>query len=354
MKILSRYLGRQIMLGVTATALILTAIMMFIVFVGELDDIGQGAYGLANALVYSGIYVLVQTYQLFPMICLVGALFALLQLAMQSEIAVMRASTLSKWMILRIVLQTALVIVLCVTAFGEFALPRLNQYAQTYKMRLKSNGKILRTANGAWLRDGNAFIRISQIHSADLLTGIQIYQLDNQQQIKAITFANKAQQEDGQWYLYQVAESRLGKSKIAAHTSPKVIWQAPVNSQYLNLARLLPEDMTLSELWHFITLKVATKTDTRRDRYVFWSRLSMPLACLVMLLLALPFVFGSARQMTMGANLTLGIIAGFCFYILNRFLGPASMVYAVPPLLAALLPTLLFALIGIIVFVRTR
>jgi lipopolysaccharide export system permease protein len=72
-----------------------------------------------------------------------------------------------------------------------------------------------------------------------------------------------------------------------------------------------------------------------------------------MIILAVPFVFGPLRSVTMGLRMVIGIVLGFCFYILNQFVGPISIVYQIPPIIAAFFPTFLFALIGVFL-VRRR
>jgi lipopolysaccharide export system permease protein len=47
----------------------------------------------------------------------------------------------------------------------------------------------------------------------------------------------------------------------------------------------------------------------------------------------------------------IGLIVGFCFYVLNQLVGPLSCVYQIPPALAAMLPTIIFAVVGMIFWV---
>ena len=39
----------------------------------------------------------------------------------------------------------------------------------------------------------------------------------------------------------------------------------------------------------------------------------------------------------------MGVLTGFGFFITNEVFGPLSLVYSLPPVVAALLPSLLFA-----------
>ena len=86
----------------------------------------------------------------------------------------------------------------------------------------------------------------------------------------------------------------------------------------------------------------------------YWQRIIQPFTTVVMMILAIPFIFGPLRSSTMGSKLLAGATVGFGFHIINRFFGPFSQVLQWPPIIAALGPTLLFAGIGIFLMRRVR
>ncbi|GAM64507.1 permease [Vibrio ishigakensis] len=70
------------------------------------------------------------------------------------------------------------------------------------------------------------------------------------------------------------------------------------------------------------------------------------------MLLALSFVFGPLRSVTMGARILSGVIAGFAFYISSEFFGPLSLVYQIPPMWGAIAPSFAFMLVAILLLRR--
>ena len=74
---------------------------------------------------------------------------------------------------------------------------------------------------------------------------------------------------------------------------------------------------------------------------MYWTKLFGPLTILAMVLLAIPFVFGSTRQISIGKQILLGFLVGITFYMVSRLIGQMGLVYGVPAILSALLPTLL-------------
>ena len=117
---------------------------------------------------------------------------------------------------------------------------------------------------------------------------------------------------------------------------------------------LIPIKKIFFALHSYIKYRLQSGLDASGDKFAFWQRIFAPFATLVMVLLAIPFVFGLLRNATMGLRMLVGMIFGFGFYILHQFVGPMSIVYHVPPILAALLPSLIFAAIGSMLLFKVR
>lgn len=78
-----------------------------------------------------------------------------------------------------------------------------------------------------------------------------------------------------------------------------------------------------------------------------------PLAYMAMLVIAMPFVFGLNRSGT-GQRLLIGLLLGLLFFLLNYLLGNIVLLYGLPPLVGAGLPTLLFLGAGLVALRRLR
>ncbi|MEE8079392.1 MAG: LptF/LptG family permease, partial [Pseudomonadales bacterium] len=63
-------------------------------------------------------------------------------------------------------------------------------------------------------------------------------------------------------------------------------------------------------------------------------------AVLGLALIALGFVLGPLREVSMGVRISVGILVGLTFKYLQDLLAPMSIVYDMPPALAVLAPIL--------------
>jgi len=61
-----------------------------------------------------------------------------------------------------------------------------------------------------------------------------------------------------------------------------------------------------------------------------------------MLLVALSFIFGPLRSVSMGARIMMGVVTGILFFVSNEVLGSLSLVYQFPPIIGAMSPSILF------------
>jgi lipopolysaccharide export system permease protein len=90
----------------------------------------------------------------------------------------------------------------------------------------------------------------------------------------------------------------------------------------------------------------------REYMFNFWRRVFQPLAALVMVLLAIPFVLGALKHSALGLRMMLGLLIGFIFFIANSILAQLSVLYQIPTFFAALLPILLFAILAFVLINR--
>jgi len=72
-----------------------------------------------------------------------------------------------------------------------------------------------------------------------------------------------------------------------------------------------------------------------------------PITVAVMLLVALSFIFGPLRSVSMGARIMMGVATGILFYICNEVMGSMSLVYQLPPVLGAVMPSLIFVSVAL-------
>jgi lipopolysaccharide export system permease protein len=108
-----------------------------------------------------------------------------------------------------------------------------------------------------------------------------------------------------------------------------------------------PASLSTLDLYQYIQHLRRNHQDTARYQLVFWNKVLLPAATGVMILLAVPFVFGQMRSGGMGQKVFVGIMIGLVFNALNRGFGYMGLLYGLPTFLAAVLPVAIFLLLAL-------
>lgn len=352
MKLLERYLTRSILSAVGLVTLLLMGLQIFILFVNQLGDLGQGDFGFFQAMNYVLLQMPYQVYLFFPMASLLGVLMGLGMLANNRELIVMRSAGMSIAQITWVVVKAALVLIILVTFLGETLVPKLSYYAGDVKTQAMTGGQTLRTARGVWLRNNNDFISIETVSADNVLHNVHQFHFDKQHKLRLARKIGEVRFKDGNWHAYNVEQTIIDRNQTQAKTLTDMIWDVRLNPAVLKVSSSEPDEMTLPELNRYIRAQARSHQTAHNFQLAYWQRIIQPLTTVVMMLLAIPFIFGPLRSSTMGARIMAGAMVGFSFHMLNHFFGPISLVMQWSPIIAAIVPTLIFALLGFYLIIK--
>jgi lipopolysaccharide export system permease protein len=70
----------------------------------------------------------------------------------------------------------------------------------------------------------------------------------------------------------------------------------------------------------------------------FWKKLFQPLETISLVLIAISFIFGPLRDVSIGYRIFTGVLTGIVFQTVQDLLGPASIVFGFSVMFAALTP----------------
>lgn len=345
MKILHRYIARTIISSTFLVLLMLLGMQIFIELVNELQEIGKNNYGVWQALVYVPLLMPRDLYQFFPIAALVGCLMGLGRLASSSELIVMRAAGISKQQITGSVIRVMLVMIIFATLIGEVVAPAAMKIASNYKNAAELGATAISARQGVWVRDGNNFIHINAVLPNGHLLGVVRYQFNPQQQLQLSSYAQKADYQNNQWLFKDVTESDFYNDHIIQQKYPQQIWPVSFDPTLLGVTSINTDQTFLWGLYNYIHYLNISGLLANQYEFNFWKRVFQPLATIIMIILAIPFIFGPLRSVTMGVRILIGVMVGFGFYTLYSFFGPFSMVFQISPLWAALIPIISFAVI---------
>ncbi|HHR6129366.1 TPA: LPS export ABC transporter permease LptG [Providencia alcalifaciens] len=355
--VLDRYIGRTILNSILMTLFLLVSLSGIIKFVEQLRKVGDGDYTAMSAGVFTLLTVPKDIDIFFPMAALLGALLGLGALASRSELVVMQASGFTRLQIAMSVMKTAIPLVIVTMIMGEWIAPAGEQWARNYRAEKIVGSSLVVTDSGMWAKDSHDFIYIQRIKDASTIQDVSVYRFDEHRKLQSVMFAARGtyDAEKKLWVLSQVQESILGsQQKITGSQRLTYDWKTNLTPEKLGIVSLNADSLSIRGLYQYITYLKESGQVASVYQLSMWQKILAPLSAAVMMLMAVSFIFGPLRTVPMGVRVISGIVGGFLFYILNQGFGNWSLVYSIPPVLAAALPSVLFLGVSIFLLVKRK
>lgn len=361
MAMINRYLWRETTLSILIITLGLLSMFSFFDLIEELDSLGEGTYNLSNILTFVLLRIPGHIYDIAPVATLIGMMVSLGALGRTSELTIMRVSGLSITNLGVMLVKVGLLFTITTILIGEFITPVSEEAAQ--RMRLEATEGVV-TQNfesGLWVKDDKSFINIKTVLPDSTLLNLRIYEFDENFKLLTISTAGKASYLDGRWRLNDVTQTKIietdqvNDKHVETTFFDKANWKSGVRPELLNILLVEPEKMSAWNLYSFITHLANNKQKTNRYDVALWTKMIYPLACVVMVILALPFGFLQQRSSSTSAKIFIGILLGVTYQIMNRVFIHIGVLNDWPPFMSAITPTALFLLAGIyLLFITER
>ncbi len=343
---LDRYIGAQVFVAILGVLGIIVGLALLFAFIDELGDV-EGGYSLLDASWYVLLTAPRRLYEMLPMAALIGCLIGLGSLASNSELTIMRAAGVSIGRIVWAVMKPMLVLMLVGVLIGEYLAPYTENQAQASRAMAQGGGEAQTAKRGLWHRQGQEYVHINAVQPNGVLFGVTRYRFDDNKRMLSASFARRAQYEGDHWQLEEVATTHFQERSSEVIKQDRERWDVELTPQLLGTVVLAPDALSITGLWGYIHYLAEQGLNNSQYWLSFWTKVLQPLVTAALVLMAISFIFGPLRSVTLGQRVFTGVLVGFVFRIAQDLLGPSSLVFGFSPLFAVLIPAGICALAGI-------
>lgn len=337
--IIYRYIAYQVLIGFAISTAILLPLFSFFDLLDQLDDVGKGTYRPIDAFFYTAMLLPRRFIQIAPFVALLGTVIALGKLAVNSELIALRVAGLSPQRISFAPVGMGVLLLLTVAILEQFAAPQLQQKAITYRaIALEQSAELGRNL-GIWTRNEHNILRIGQIVNNKRAADIELLQLDADGFIVTHTLAEFADiVEEDVWELSNaVVRTFQDGGRISVSRVDTVRWSSFVDPEDIATLTKPPESLSPLELYRHVEFLRSTGQDADSYALALWRKAGSALMTIAMLLLSIPFVFGSIRS-GLSNKLIFATLIGMGVYLLDQIIANAGLILNLNPALVALGP----------------
>lgn len=353
MKTLDRHVGFTVFGAILVVLLVIVGLDVISAIVDELKDL-EDNYTFVEAMIYVVATLPGRIYEYIPFAALVGSLVGLGGLASQSELIVMRSAGVPTLRIIWMVMKPAMVLMLLGLFISEYIAPPTEQWASKRRALAQYGESAVNSRYGLWNREADQYMHFNIVETPYSLKGVTIFDFDDQRHLNSMLFARTAKFASGNWQLQDVVITNVGEQETQREIKSELKWQTNLTPNVLRQLVVKAENLSVSGLWSFAQYMADQDLSAGEYLLAFWNKVLQPLGTASLVLVAISFVFGPLREVTMGFRVFIGVMVGIIFRTSQDMLGPASLVFGFQPIIAVLAPILICAIIGIFLIRRGR
>jgi lipopolysaccharide export system permease protein len=337
-----------------ATVMLVLLVMTFLSVVAEEFGDMENNYGFREVVMYAVWRIPGYLLDNLGFSTLVGCLAALGILSNNNELTVIRATGISKLQIFMLVMRPVVLVIVAGMLLGEVT-PHSDRIALGMKALAKQDETKIGDLNESqvWSREGNEFVRFNTVLANGKVYDVTRFIFDDNKQLLWTQNAQQGTYANDQWLFEQVRTEIFSPEKSVEELDIYK-WETSVTPEVLTFVATEPDKMSISELRGYRKFLDEQGQDKRKFSLELWRKVLLPAEILSLVLIAMCFVFGSLRQVTMGFRVFVGVITGLVFKTFQNVLGQSSLVYGFSPEFAALFPIMICAALGLVLLYRVR
>jgi len=350
MKIRERYIRKTLMSFTLLVLAVWLGVYSLFDFLSEMNSIGQLNYTILEAFRYISLQIPEVAYKHASPVILLGCVLGMGHLATTNQLLVLRVSGMSIFRLTMLTIKTALIFVIAVIAIGEIFAPVASEEAERGRSKALGQSIASQSEEGFWIRDGESFINVQTNIDGETFKDVTIIEVSSSNKIVTVVTSEVAKF-DGKSLEMDNTEifSVDGSNEIDSISLEELNFFRKVVSFDQDLIDSLkkePDELTTWNIIKQIQFLSENKLRSRVFEVELYKRLIKPITLVAMILLAMLFIFGSTRDVTLGRKIFFGISVGLSFELLSRIGGAMSLSFDFNPVMSAVLPTIVVMLIA--------
>jgi lipopolysaccharide export system permease protein len=265
----------------------------------------------------------------------------------------MRASGISPTLVVGAVFKLALATLVALFVLAQFVIPPAQQLAQTERGARLAALDAVRGSNSFWAAGDHQFLNVRRFADANVPEDIYLYEFSLSGEVRGVIQAARAEvRPDGTWLLETVSRKRFGGARIDTEQLATLVWRSFLRPQQVSLLTLPADSMRPLDLYRYVRDLQRRHQPAARYAQELWEKIDLPLAMAAMILIAVPFAFGSLRTRGMGQRMMIGTMIGIIFTLVQQITSYLGLLLNVSPALTATVPSIVLVALGVYLFRR--
>lgn len=356
--IMDRYLIRQYLVYLGCGLAVAIVLFVMVDLLQTLDRFLRIKPPLHLILEYLLFRSPAELYKGLPLVILVATTFLFLSLARHHELTALKAAGVSLYRVSLPVLLLALGVSAASVLFQEILLPILNAKAEEVD-RVKIRGELprhLQRRTQIWFRSADTrFFRMELLDPAGhVMDGLTLLEIDPDYRLLSRLDARRARWTANGWEFRDGMFREFGPDgQVEAVPFRRTSLELPERIEDFTQLKRTIETMNFLELRAYLARLQESGHQVGKYLVDLHKKLAFPLVHAILALVAIPFALASPRSGRV-IGIGLAILIAMAYFLVHYLALSFAKADMLPPLLAAWTANIVFAGLGLSLFLRAR
>ena len=305
-------------------------------FFDRLDYLVKYKAAFSTVFLYFIFKIPLLMTQVAPVAALVATLLGIGLLSRNREIIALKACGVSHWQLTKPFLLIGGIASLGLWGWNETVVPYSYRHSRYINLQIKKRTpKPVFRENGFWYHGHNAFYHIDHFDSRhNTLSGLTIYNIDEQFQVHSLVEVSKASWRNGRWHFQEVQSKSLSLSEPQSKKK-EVALSIEETPEDFALVDMEPDEFSSHQLQEYINNLQRKGLDTTAYQVDLRLKQALPVAVFSMIFLGVALAIPGAKQTSVATAVGLALMGGFGYWLLLAFTVSLGHSGVLPPLFSA-------------------
>ncbi|MCX5909440.1 MAG: LPS export ABC transporter permease LptG [Deltaproteobacteria bacterium] len=358
MTILTRYVAREFSKNFFLSLGAFSTIYLVVEFFERINAFLVNHASLLMMAAYFANKIPFILFQVAPSSILLSCIVTLGIMSKNNEIMALKSGGIPLSRISLPILGVVMILYFALLGMNEFIIHSTNQNANQIRDFIidKKKPTAHYKESQLWIHGQQAFYNIQVYRPAqELLEGITIFRFDKDFNLTQRVDARSARWKEGRWRFAEASVTQFGPDGSPSRKYyPEISLFFPETPRDLQIAEKNPEEMNFRELWNYVGKIEQGGYNASKYRCAMHATLSFPFIGVIMALLGIPLGLRKERGAGMALGVGFSILISFAYLVVFSFSLELGKAETLLPVLAAWMGNIIFALVGIFLFLSVR
>ncbi len=320
--------------------MLLTVVFSIFSVLAELEIV-KGTDGIKLIPIFWLLEILLLGYTLIPFAVLIGSVLGLSSFVSTNQLLIMQISGFNARYRMNSIILVGITIFAISFVLGEFIVPVVKKFKAEIQLSIGETRDFTLTDKGFWARSHNIFFKVDTLQSNHTVIDVELYEFNDEMELLSILTADSGTHNGLAWVFEGVNvltfKPEYSKKKYDSSFEKKLT----IGPDIMEMIVHEQKDQSIFALLAYLNLAKITGQTSDDLYFNIFQKVGLWIDIFVLLVLSHFVVRASLGRFSSSKNIITAVCVGFGYFMIGKVLNQAGLVFSLPSVLVAFMPSML-------------